>query len=304
MTMLLTAKQLTGMFPALPTPFSKDGTVNATVLTDMVERLIAAGVQGLVPVGGTGEYTAMSAAERLRVVQITVDAARGRVPVVSGVLSPGYKEAIETGRAFMDAGSDALLLVAPFYVRPTSHGLLEYFRQYARDLGAPVLLYDIPARTGVAVDPNTIAQLAEDRTIIGMKACNTDLNHFEKTVQLAGDAMAILSGDDYLYPVHHALGAQGGILASAVLLPHYWGEIVSLLANTEISAALKAHRRLTPLLDALFSEINPGPLKAAMTLTGLDMGSVRLPLTPVSEEVLASLTNALRAFTLQTTEAT
>jgi 4-hydroxy-tetrahydrodipicolinate synthase len=295
-TMTLERSALKGIFPAFPTPFDERGDIDVERLHALVETLIAQGATGLVPVGGTGEYTALSPAERARVVRATVDAARGRVPVVAGVVSPGYAEALEAGRSFVDAGADGLLLVTPFYVTPSDAGVRAYFARYRDAAGAPLLLYDIPSRTRYATPPAMVAAMArDDGSIIGMKACNTDITVFAKTVDACADHLAILSGDDMLYVQHLLLGATGGILASASLLPKPWTRIHASAVAGEAAAALREHRKLAALLDALFSEVNPGPAKKAFELLGQSLGSVRLPLIEPSMATIERLRAALAA---------
>ncbi|MFK4444901.1 4-hydroxy-tetrahydrodipicolinate synthase [Caballeronia udeis] len=285
---------LTGLFPALPTPFSANGDIDIERLNELVETLIGGGASGLVPVGGTGEYTALSPAARTQVVKATVDAARGRVPVVAGVISPGYDEALGAGHAFLDAGADGLLLITPFYVTPGDTGVRKYFESYRRAVGIPLLLYDIPARTRYSTPVGTIAAMGrDDGSIIGMKACNTDLNVFARTVETAGKHIAVMSGDDLLYVHHMLLGATGGILTSASLLPKAWVQIHECAAKGDIAAAMALHRKLEPLLDALFSECNPGPAKTTFELMGRPVGPVRLPLLPPTAETIARLQAAL-----------
>lgn len=292
--MTLHQRDLKGMFPALPTPMTATGEVDLERLSALVSSLIDDGVTGLVPVGGTGEYTALSSEDRVRVVATTVDAARGRVPVVPGILSPGYDEALSNGRRFVDAGAAALLLVTPYYVMPTDQGVRAYFRQYREAAGVPLLLYDIPARTRYATPPATVAAMGgEDGSIIGMKACNPDLSVFAQTVQAAKDDVAVMSGDDLLYVHHVLLGASGGILSSAGLLPKVWDRIHRLASDGEIGCALAEHSRLAPLLQALFSEPNPGPVKSAFGLVGMPVGEVRLPLMPPRSQTMASVAEAL-----------
>ncbi|MDR5825869.1 4-hydroxy-tetrahydrodipicolinate synthase [Caballeronia sp. LZ043] len=292
--MTLEVSALKGMYPAFPTPFTADGAIDTERLHALVDTLIANGATGLVPVGGTGEYTALSPAERTLVVRATVEAARGRVPVVAGVVSPGYAEALDAGQAFVDAGAAALLLVTPFYVTPSDAGVRAYFQRYRDAAGVPLLLYDIPARTRYATPPATIASMAkEDGTIIGMKACNTDLNAFARTVALAGKDMAILSGDDLLYVHHVLLGAVGGILTSASLLPKAWARIHASAANGDAATALREHAMLAPMLDAIFSETNPGPAKKAFELLGDGLGPVRLPLVEPAAATVARMKEAL-----------
>lgn len=300
--MTLDASHLKGMFPALPTPFRVDASVDEPKLENLVEHLIASGARGLVPVGGTGEYTAMSPETRVKAVAATVRAAHGRIPVIAGVLSPGYAEALAAGKSFMAAGADGLLLITPFYARPTAQTLRTYFKQYAHDSKAPLLLYDIGARTGVHITPEMVAELASDGSIIGMKACNTDLTHFERTVSLVGRRIGLLSGDDYLHPVHAALGGHGGILASSVLLPKYWKSISDLSDRGDFAGALSARSRILPLLDALFAQTNPGPLKAAMRLNGMEFGEVILPLAPPEDTLIVRLKTAMQALAGQGVE--
>jgi 4-hydroxy-tetrahydrodipicolinate synthase len=262
-------------------------------LRKLVEFLVSRGASGLVPVGGTGEYTALSPAARLAVVTETVKVARGRVPVVAGVLSPGFAEAIETGETFRQAGADAVLLITPFYARPTQASLRAYFKAYHDRLGLPVLLYDIPSRTGVISEPQTVRAMVDDGSIVGTKACNVDVNHFNHVAALVGDRIALLSGEDTHFPAHMALGAHGGILALASLIPEHWIEIYQLAKAGRIAEAVAAQRRLLPLIDAVFAETNPGPLKAAMNLAGLPAGAALPPLHAPDEALVARLRAAL-----------
>jgi len=293
--MALEHTALTGMFPAFPTPFDTHGAVDVDRLRSLVDTLIDGGASGLVPVGGTGEYTALSPAERTLVVRTTVDAARGRVPVVAGVVSPGYAEAIDAGKAFVDAGAAALLLVTPFYVTPGDAGVRAYFTRYCNEAGVPLLLYDIPARTRYATPPGTIAAMAkEDGTIIGMKACSTDLTAFARTKELVGENFALMSGDDLLYVQHVLLGGTGGILTSASLLPKAWAQIHASAASGDAEKALREHSLLAPLLDVLFSEPNPGPAKKAFGLIGAALGPVRLPLVEPATATVSRIEAALK----------
>jgi len=292
--MTLDASHLKGMFPALPTPFRADASVDEAKIEQLTEHLIASGAAGLVPIGGTGEYTAMSSEQRTHAVAATVRAAHGRVPVIAGVLSPGYAEALEAGQTYMSAGADALLLITPFYARPTADTLRAYFKQYAKESKAPLLLYDIGARTGVNVAPETVSAMADDHSIIGMKVCNTDLVYFERLANLMEHRIGLLSGDDYLYPIHAMLGAHGGILASSILLPTYWEAISNQARNGDYIGAQRARSMILPLLDALFSQTNPGPLKAALRLNGMEFGDVALPLAPADNTLICRLDTIMR----------
>lgn len=287
-----------GILPAFPTPTTADATVDEPALRQLLRFLLGAGVDGLVPVGGTGEYTALSRAARRQVVAVSVEEARAktpRVPVIAGVLSPGFAEAVQAGRDFAEAGADALLLITPFYVTPTQTGIADYFRAYHRQVNLPILYYDIPGRTRLVTAPETLAALAQDGTIVGMKACNVDVDHFNRTVRLVPEGFALLSGEDTHYPAHMALGASGGILASAALLPHFWLRVHALARQGDFAAAAREQRRLIPFFETIFAECNPGPLKAAMAMAGLACGSALPPLGPPGPALHARLAAALGA---------
>jgi len=286
---------LAGILPPFPTPIKTDGSVDEAALKKLVEHLIQAGCSGLVPIGGTGEYTALSPADRERVVAITVEVSAGRVPVVAGMVSPGFAESVQAGKAFKAHGADALLTITPFYVTPSQQGIREYFRAYREAVDLPIVFYDIPYRTRIVTDAATIAQMEQDGSIFGMKACNTDMAHFNEIAASTSQDFQLLAGEDMLFPAQMALGARGGILASAPLIPKYWVTLYQALKDGHIQAAIDAQRELLPLLKALFAEANPGPLKAAMKWMGHDCGEVLAPLQPPSPTTLERLSSALVA---------
>lgn len=284
---------LRGIMPAFPTPIGPDGEPDEQALRRLVDFLLANGCQGLVPLGGTGEYVALSPVARARVVAVTVEAAAGRAPVIPGVLSPGLAEAQAAGRDFAKAGASGLLLLAPYYVNPSQAGIAEYFRAYRNAVDCPIVYYDIPYKTHVLTQADTILDLARDSTVIGMKACNTDLHHFNVLAAGMPEGWGLLSGEDGLFPAHVALGAVGGILATASLLPRYWVEVFRDASEGRLPQAIAAQRRLLPLLSALFGEVNPGPLKEAMAMIGQPIGPVLLPLRAPSAATMASLRAAM-----------
>lgn len=287
------ATDLHGMLPALPTPLTAEGRPDLDLLTGLVERNLAAGASGLVPMGGTGEYTALSPADRSAVVRRTVEAAAGAVPIVPGVLATGFADAVVAGQDFRAAGADAIMLVTPYYVIPGQQGVKDYFTAYRRAVDAPIVYYDIPARTGFVTQPETMAALAEDGTIIGAKVCNTDMHYFNGLASLVGDRISLLSGDDMLYAMHVMHGARGGILASAPLLPRFWAALHQLLIKGEYVRAIEEHRRLLPILSALFAEVNPGPLKAMMAELGHPIGAPHLPLMEPTAATQALIAEAI-----------
>jgi 4-hydroxy-tetrahydrodipicolinate synthase len=292
---MLTPESLQGIFPALVTPFSADGALDQAALRRLIKRLIDAGVHGVVPIGGTGEYTALSQQERRQIVEIVVEEAGGKVPVIAGVLSPGFEEAHAAARDFVAAGADALMVITPFYATGTQAGIVSYFRRMRESCDLPILLYEIPGRTNVSLQAETIALLAEEETIIGMKYSSYDIAQFIRVVAHAGERISVLSGEEPLFATHMAIGARGGILTTANLLPHRWLDILADIRRGDLKAALNKQAALDPLFRAVFSETNPGPFKFLMEEVGESCGLPRLPLLPPAEPVRAALRQAFRA---------
>ncbi|MGW6780311.1 dihydrodipicolinate synthase family protein [Brucella pseudogrignonensis] len=289
---------LQGMFPAIPTPLTEDGALDVAALEALIEANIAGGAKGLAPVGGTGEFTALSTATRIAVVRETVRLTKGRVPVIAGVVSPGWAEALQHGQAFKEAGADALLLVTPFYVIPSQQGVIDYFRAYRAAVDVPLVYYDVPARTSFVTAVDTLRTLGEDGTIIGAKICNTDAYYFQRLSAAIGDRIALLSGDDMMYAIHIMHGATGGILASAPMLPAFWTQIHDTLAAGRLAEGIALHQKLLPTFAALFNEVNPGPLKAMMADLGLPVGPVSLPLQApnnATRQLIVAAVEGLRA---------
>lgn len=287
--MTLNREALMGVHCALVTPVGENGGVDRLVVRELIGALLEAGVSGLVPVGGTGEYAALAPRRRAEMVEATVEAASGRVPVVAGVLSPGFHDAMQAGLDFMHAGADGLLLITPYYTTPTQAGIRTFFQAYAEAVDAPLLLYDIPARTGVAVTSETVAALADEGVIVGMKACNRDFDQFLRLIGMVGDRIAVMSGEEPFFAAQVAMGATGGILATANLVPGLWREVYELARRGDLLGAQRKQEEMRPFLEVVFAETNPGPLKAAMRLAGRDVGRQMLPLLPPSSETMIRL---------------
>ena len=198
--------------------------------------------------------------------------------MIAGVLAPGLRDALIAGRDFLKAGAKGLMLIVPYYITPTQQGVRDYFKAFADVIGGPTMLYEIPYRTGVALKAETIAAIAEDGSIVGMKASNPDMAQFTRIIALAGDRISVASGEEMLFPTAVAMGAVGGVLATADVLPRTWGEICDLARSGNLKAALAKHAKLAPFLAAVFSECNPGPLKAAQAIAGVPVGPVLPPL--------------------------
>ncbi|MCY6383745.1 4-hydroxy-tetrahydrodipicolinate synthase [Hoeflea prorocentri] len=280
---------------ALVTPFDKHSDVDEGALRALCRRQKQAGVGGFVPVGGTGEYPALSNAERARVVEIVSHEASGSIPVLAGVLPAGFEDAVEIGRLLRDAGADALMLLTPHYAPATQAGIAEYYRRYRDELQCPIVLYEIPGKTNVAMRAETIASLAEDGTIIGMKYSSYDMAEFIRVASAVPDEFALLSGEEPLFASHLAAGAKGGILTTVNAFPEIWVSIYNkVVVEHDLQGALKIQAQLDPLIQAAFSETNPGPLKSILEEVGFSCGKPRLPLYPPAGENLRTIASAVR----------
>lgn len=286
---MLTADSLKGLLPAVPSLVHADGTTDTGAMRALVEKLLRGSVDGIVPLGGTGEYGAMARAERRKLAETVVQAVGGKVPVVAGILDTGFYDALESGRALADAGVDALMLVTPYYTNPTQEGLRDYFLRFADMSPVPIVIYEIPYRTRIAITPAVLHQLSRHEKIIGMKACNTDMYHFLQVVAGVDSSFTVLSGEDTLFPLHVAAGARGGIVVTANLLPRAWRRVFDLAASGRLGEALVVHRHLIPLMNMAFAETNPGPLKSVLDVIGIDSPHVLAPLVPPAADLRARL---------------
>lgn len=291
--MPLNAQDLSGLYTALVTPFDGNDRVNRPALAALVDHQIEGGAAGLVPIGGTGEYPALSRAERRETVQATVEAAAGRVPVIAGVLSTGFADAVEAARDFAAAGAAAVMVVTPYYASGTQEGTRQWYRRFRDAVDLPVLAYEIPRRTTVSLKAETIQAMAEDGSIIGMKYSSYDVPEFIRVIRQTGDRIAVLSGEEPLLATHMALGARGGVLATANAFPRPWVEIMALAGAGRLREALERQRPLDAMAEAVFAETNPGPLKRLLELLGHPVGPVRLPLLPPAAATEARLREVL-----------
>ncbi|MDO5947025.1 MULTISPECIES: 4-hydroxy-tetrahydrodipicolinate synthase [Burkholderia cepacia complex] len=290
---MITSQNLRGILPAIPTPVHADDTIDVAAARNLLRYLLKQGIEGLVPLGGTGEYGALSRAERIRMAELSVKEINGDVPVIAGVLDPGYHDALQAGKDFAAAGVDGLLVLTPYYTNPTQQGIRDYFLRYADESPVPILIYEIPYRTRIAIAPEVLHELSRHERIIGMKACNTDMWHFLRTVAGVDESFSVLSGEDTLFPMHLAAGARGGIVVTATLLPTAWRKIQEHVENGRIEQALELHRSLIPLMSLAFAETNPGPMKAVMDLIGVDAPHMLAPLVKPDAALAANLRSEL-----------
>ncbi|MBK3777742.1 4-hydroxy-tetrahydrodipicolinate synthase [Azospirillum brasilense] len=290
---MLDATKLRGILPATPTPVTADGTIDVAASKALFSWLNRQGIDGVVPLGGTGEYGALARAERNRFAELTVEAMAGRKPVIAGVLDTGYHDALAAGRDFAAAGVDGLLVLTPYYTNPTQAGIRDYFLRYADESPVPILIYEIPYRTRIAVDPEVLHELSRHERIVGMKACNTDMYHFLRTMAGLDPSFAMLSGEDTLFPLHVAAGAKGGIVVTANLLPRAWRLVFDLASSGKTAEALEVHRTLIPMMNLAFAETNPGPMKSVMGLIGVNAPAMLPPLREPRPELREALKGEL-----------
>jgi len=270
-----------GVYTALITPF-RDGGVDERALRELVEHQIAAGVDGLVPCGSTGEAATLSHAEHRRVIEVVVAAARGRVHVLAGTGSNSTQEAIALTHHAKEAGADGALLISPYYNKPTQEGIVAHYAAVARETAFPLVVYNIPGRTASNILPPTLSRLSEIEQIVGVKESTGDLNQMAHVIASVPESFTVLSGDDWATLPLLAIGGRGVISTTSNVAPSEMVSLVRSFLAGDIARARDVHYRLLPLFDALFCETNPIPVKAAVAMRGLCREDIRLPLTPIS----------------------
>ena len=272
-----------GLSTALITPF-RDGAVDEPALRELVERQIADGVDQLVPCGCTGESATLSHLEHGKVIEIVVSAAGGRVTVLAGTGSNSTREAIELTQHAKAVGADGALLISPYHNKPTQEGIYEHYRSIADQTEFPLVVYNIPGRTGSNIAPSTLARLADVPHIVGVKEACGNVGQIAEVVARCHEEFAVLSGDDALSLPIMAIGGKGSISTASNVAPMAVGELVRACRDNDFARAQRLHYQLLPLFDALFVETNPIPVKCALELMGqINSAEVRLPLTPITE---------------------
>ena len=287
----------TGSLVAIVTPFRK-GKVDERALADLIEWQIANGTNGIVPCGTTGETATLSHDEHNRVIELTVEVARRRVPVVAGTGSNSTDEAIALTKHAKQAGADGSLLITPYYNKPTQEGLYRHYRAVAEAVDLPLVLYNIPGRTGVNMLPATIARLTALPTIVGVKEGSGSVQQASDIVQMCGDRLTVLAGDDALTLPMMAVGGKGVITVTANIVPAEMAGLVKAFAEGKIEDARRIHFKLSPLFAALFFETNPIPVKEALSLMGKIDPELRLPLCPMAQDTREKLIQALKEASL------
>ncbi len=285
-------RTLSGSLVALVTPFRSDGGLDEVALRRLVRWQVGQGTDGIVPCGTTGEGATLSQEEAERVVSIVLEEVDGRVPVVAGAGSNNTKVAVEKAARMRELGVDAVLSVAPYYNKPTQQGLFEHFRTIAEDAGVPVVVYNVPGRTGCNVMPETLARLAEVPHIVAVKEASGNLVQIMEILASA-PGLTVLSGDDALTLPMMVLGAKGVISVVANEAPALMHEMVRAALEGDWAVARELHFRLLPLMQANFLESNPIPVKAAVAMLGHITESYRLPLVPPNQKTRNELQRLL-----------
>jgi 4-hydroxy-tetrahydrodipicolinate synthase len=272
-----------GAIVAIVTPF-RNGKVDEEALRRLIEEQIMAGTDGIAPCGTTGESTTLSHEEHDRVIEITVEAVGKRVPVIAGTGSNSTAEAIRLTKHAWKAGADVALIVCPYYNRPTQEGLYLHYKAIAEEVPIPIIVYNIQGRTGVNMATETLAKLAEIPNIVGVKEASGSLKQMSDVIGLCGPDFSVLSGDDIFTLALLAIGGKGVISVISNVVPGDMAGMVDAFAAGDLSKARQLHYRMSPLIDALFIETNPTPVKAALAMMGKIAYELRLPLCKMSEK--------------------
>ncbi len=282
-----------GSLVALITPMSSDGALDEKAFADFVDWQIAQGTQGLVPVGTTGESPTLSHDEHKRVVEIAIEVANGRVPVIAGAGSNSTAEAIDLTRHAKEAGADAALIVTPYYNKPTQEGMFLHFTAIADAVELPIIIYNIPPRSVIDMSVETMARLAKHPNIVGVKDATANLARPLHTRRACGAEFCQLSGEDHTAVAFLAAGGDGCISVTGNVAPRLCATCMSAWQDGRVAEAIAIQDRLLPLHDALFAETSPGPVKYAASLLGHGSGDCRLPLAPPAEATRAKVRAAM-----------
>jgi 4-hydroxy-tetrahydrodipicolinate synthase len=286
-----------GAIVAIVTPF-KNGKVDEETLRRLIEFQIANGTDGIVPCGTTGESSTLSHEEHDRVIEITIDAVEKRVPVIAGTGSNSTDEALRLTKHAHEAGADGALMVCPYYNRPTQEGLYQHFKIIAESVPIPIVPYNIPGRTGVNLMPETVARLSKISNIVGIKEASGSLKQMQDVISLCDKDFDVLSGDDFFTLPLLLLGGKGVISVISNVAPADMASMVDAFAGGDIRRARQLHNKMVPLVDALFLETNPVPVKAALAMMGKISYDVRLPLYKMSDSNYEKLKSAMKNYRL------
>lgn len=291
-------ERIKGSVAPIITPFTEDGSIDEQTLRDLINWHIESGSHGVSVTGTTGEPSSLSIPEREKVMEIAIDSAKGRVPVVPGTGSTNHDETMHLTKLSQEMGADAALVIVPYYNKPSQHALYKHFKTVADSVDIPVIIYNIPGRTAVNMEVGTLARLNEDcPNIIGVKESNKDFEHVNRVLLNCGRDFLLFSGIELLcYPML-AIGGAGYISATANVVPGKVAELYNRWSEGDVKGAQDLHYELMPLNDVLFKDTNPAPLKAALGMLGKIHPKLRLPMDLPSDELQAEIRSVLKNYT-------
>jgi 4-hydroxy-tetrahydrodipicolinate synthase len=280
---------------AMVTPFDDKGNIDFPKTTKLVNYLIENGTDSLVIAGTTGESPTLSAEEKLALFRHVVEVVDGRIPVIAGTGSNNTYASIELTKKAEETGVDAVMLVAPYYNKPNQEGLYHHFKMIAESTSLPVMLYNVPGRAVTNIAPETVIKLSKLPNVVAVKEASGDLDAMTEIIANTNEDFALYSGDDALTLPVLAIGGNGIISVASHIIGNEMQEMIQHFENGELAKAAKAHQKLLPVMKVLFAAPSPTPVKTALQLKGLDVGSVRLPLVPLSDQERAALTDVLQS---------
>ncbi len=287
-----------GTIVALVTPFDKKGQVNYSKIKELVQFHLKKGTDALLPCGTTGESPTLSQEEKLKIFETVVEAAEGKIPVIAGTGNYNTAESIEMTREAKKIGADAALIITPYYNKPTQEGLYRHFLEIAEQTDFPLVIYNVPGRTGVNILPETVLRLADHPRIVAVKEASGNIGQISRLHRLVGDRLDILSGDDALTVPILSVGGKGVISVAANIVPAKIKEMIDSFFSCNQKRALDLHHKLEELTSVLFIETNPIPIKTAMNLMGMEVGGFRLPLCEMAPENVQKLKAVLEKYQL------
>ena len=288
----------TGVGTALVTPFTKTGALDEAAVRSLARRQIDAGVHVLVPCGTTGETPTLSPAERRRIVEIVVDEAKGRALVLAGAGGYDTRDVIQAAQEMAKAGANGLLSVTPYYNKPTPEGLYQHYKAIAESTSLPIVLYNVPGRTGCNIDPATVARLATIKNIVGVKEASGNMTQMAEVLRAVPEDFLVLSGDDALTLPLMAIGGRGIISVASNEVPAEMVQMVEAAERGDFATARRWHQKLLPMMQVNFIESSPGPVKFAMAAMGLCDGAYRLPMVPPRPPAQEKILGVMRDFGL------
>ena len=282
---------------AMVTPFDQNEEIDFPAVTNLVEHLIANGTDGLVVAGTTGESPTLTTEEKVELFKFVVKTINGRVPVIAGTGSNNTRASISLTKLAEEAGVDGIMLVAPYYNKPSQEGLYQHFKAIAQATALPIMLYNIPGRSVVNISVETIVRLSQIPNIVAVKEASGNLDAMAQIISETPDDFSLYSGDDGLTLPVLAIGGAGIVSVASHIIGNEMQDMVNSFRSGNLQAAAEKHRSLLPIMKALFAAPSPGPVKAALNMNGVPVGGVRLPMIPLNEVELASLKKALQPLT-------